>query len=30
LEAMVTEAGFRNFTRHQVDDPTNLYYEVRP
>ena len=30
LEAMVTEAGFSRFTLHEVEDPTNLYYEVRP
>ena len=30
LEAMVTEAGFSQFTLHEVEDPTNLYYEVRP
>ena len=29
LEAMVTEAGFSQFTLHEVEDPTNLYYEVR-
>jgi hypothetical protein len=27
---MVTEAGFNRFVQHKVDDPTNLYYEVRP
>jgi hypothetical protein len=30
LEGMVVEAGFSRFLQHQVDDPTNLYYEVRP
>ncbi len=30
LEAMVTEAGFTRFAMHDLDDPTNLYYEVRP
>jgi hypothetical protein len=30
LQEMVTEAGFSRFVQHQVDDPTNLYYEVRP
>ena len=27
---MVTEAGFTRFTAHDFDDPSNLYYEVRP
>jgi len=30
LESMVTEAGFSRFAMHDLDDPTNLYYEVRP
>jgi ubiquinone/menaquinone biosynthesis C-methylase UbiE len=30
LEAMVTDAGFTRFSMHDLDDPTNLYYEVRP
>lgn len=29
-EQMVREAGFTRFTIHDVDDPANLYYEVRP
>ena len=30
LQKMVTSAGFRRFTRHEVDlDPTNWYYEIR-
>jgi len=27
---MVAVAGFSRFTLHEVEDPTNLYYEVRP
>jgi len=27
---MVTDAGFTRFSMHDLDDPTNLYYEVRP
>jgi hypothetical protein len=30
LEEMVTEAGFTRFTMHDLNDPTNLYYEIRP
>jgi len=30
LQGMVTEAGFSRFHQHKVDDPTNIYYEVRP
>ena len=30
LESMGTEAGFSRFAMHDLDDPTNLYYEVRP
>ncbi|MDG2427577.1 MAG: methyltransferase domain-containing protein [Acidimicrobiales bacterium] len=30
VESMVTEAGFTRFSMHDLDDPTNLYYEVRP
>ena len=29
-ERMVREAGFERFQMHDFDDPTNLYYEVRP
>lgn len=29
-ERMVREAGFSRFTLHDFDDPSNLYYEVRP
>jgi 2-polyprenyl-3-methyl-5-hydroxy-6-metoxy-1,4-benzoquinol methylase len=29
-ERMCREAGFYRFTRHDVDDPVNFYYEVRP
>ena len=29
-ERMVREAGFGRFQMHDFDDPTNLYYEVRP
>jgi SAM-dependent methyltransferase len=29
-ERMCAEAGFSRFTRHDFDDPANLYYEVRP
>ncbi len=28
--SMVTEAGFTRFVEHDFDDPSNLYYEVRP
>ena len=30
LQGMVTEAGFSRFLQHKVDDPTNIYYEIRP
>ena len=30
LSEMTREAGFTSFQQHKVDDPTNLYYEVRP
>lgn len=30
LEAMATAAGFTRFRMHDVDDPANLYYEIRP
>jgi len=29
-ERMVRAAGFTRFTLHDFDDPSNLYYEVRP
>ncbi len=29
-EAMCREAGFTRFVVHDLDDPANLYYEVRP
>ena len=29
-EAMTRDAGFTSFTVHDLDDPANLYYEVRP
>ncbi len=29
-ERMVTDAGFTRFLQHDFDDPSNLYYEVRP
>jgi 2-polyprenyl-3-methyl-5-hydroxy-6-metoxy-1,4-benzoquinol methylase len=29
-ERMCREAGFSRFALHDVDDPVNLYYEVRP
>ena len=29
-ERMCREAGFSRFTRHDFEDPVNLYYEVRP
>jgi 2-polyprenyl-3-methyl-5-hydroxy-6-metoxy-1,4-benzoquinol methylase len=29
-ERMCREAGFSRFTRHDLDDPVNFYYEVRP
>jgi hypothetical protein len=30
LEQMCQEAGFSRFEVHDVGDPANLYYEVRP
>ena len=30
LEAMARAAGFSRFTVHDVEDPANLYYEIRP
>lgn len=30
LEAMARDAGFTRFTVHDVEDPANLYYEIRP
>jgi hypothetical protein len=30
LEAMAREAGFSRFAVHDVEDPANLYYEIRP
>jgi len=29
-QRMVSEAGFTRFKAHDFDDPSNLYYEVRP
>lgn len=29
-ESMVRDAGFSRFHQHEFDDPSNLYYEVRP
>lgn len=29
-EAMTRDAGFTSFTVHDLEDPANLYYEVRP
>ena len=29
-ESMVRAAGFTRFRLHDFDDPSNLYYEVRP
>jgi len=29
-ERMTREGGFEHFTLHDFDDPSNLYYEVRP
>ena len=29
-QQMVTEGGFSRFVMHDFDDPSNLYYEVRP
>ena len=30
LSEMVKESGFTSFLQHEVEDPTNLYYEIRP
>lgn len=30
LEELTMGAGFTRFVRHDLDDPTNIYYEVRP
>ena len=30
LAEMTADAGFTRFHKHDVDDPTNLYYEIRP
>jgi SAM-dependent methyltransferase len=30
LESMAREAGFTRFRVHDVDDPANLYYEIKP
>jgi 2-polyprenyl-3-methyl-5-hydroxy-6-metoxy-1,4-benzoquinol methylase len=30
LEAMCLDGGFTRFRIHDIDDPANLYYEVRP
>ena len=30
LAELTMEAGFTRFARHDLDDPTNIYYEVRP
>ena len=30
LESMARDAGFTRFTMHDVEDPANLYYEIRP
>ena len=30
LESMARDAGFGRFRVHDVDDPANLYYEIRP
>jgi len=29
-ESMIKKAGFSSFLQHDFDDPSNLYYEVRP
>ena len=29
-ESMIRAGGFTQFTLHDIDDPSNLYYEVRP
>ena len=28
LSVMIKEAGFNSFHQHQIEDPTNLYYEI--
>ena len=30
LSVMIKDAGFTFFHQHEVEDPTNLYYEIRP
>jgi len=30
LEGLCRDAGFGRFTVHDIADPANLYYEVRP
>ena len=30
LSVMIKDAGFTSFHQHEVEDPTNLYYEIRP
>ncbi len=30
MEQLVRDAGFTRFVTHDIDDPANLYYEVRP
>ena len=30
LSVMIKDAGFTSFHQHKVEDPTNLYYEIRP
>tara|TARA_B100000686_G_C16712973_1_gene930295 strand:+ start:207 stop:1271 length:1065 start_codon:yes stop_codon:yes gene_type:complete len=30
LEELVLEAGFTRFLKHDLEDPTNIYYEVQP
>jgi 2-polyprenyl-3-methyl-5-hydroxy-6-metoxy-1,4-benzoquinol methylase len=30
LESMAADAGFTRFTAHDLEDPANLYYEIRP
>ena len=29
LSVMIKEAGFTSFHQHKIEDPTNLYYEIR-
>ena len=29
LQKMIKASGFQSFKQHKVDDPTNLYYEIR-